>query len=77
MNTVAYNPNALRAYENSQHAADFGRIEINLFLLLPLAVTEACAGRVKYLKDFEYVCVTSQTHYAGAQQTFNAHLTHA
>ena len=30
--TVAYNPNARRAYEKSQHAEDFGRIKINLFL---------------------------------------------
>ena len=29
--TVAYNPNARRAYEKSQHAEDFGRIKINLF----------------------------------------------
>ena len=35
---VAYNPNARRAYEKSQHAEDFGRIKFNLFLLLVLAV---------------------------------------
>ena len=30
--TVAYNQNARRAYEKSQHAEDFGRKNINLFL---------------------------------------------
>ena len=30
--TLAYNPNARRAYEKSQHAEDFGRIKINLYL---------------------------------------------
>ena len=30
--TVAYNQNARRAYKKSQHAEDFGRIKINLFL---------------------------------------------
>ena len=28
----SYNPNARRAYEKSQHADDFGRMKINLFL---------------------------------------------
>ena len=43
-------------------------------------MTEACVGRIENLKILEYVCVTSQTHYAqatGAQQRFNACLTHA
>ena len=43
-------------------------------------MTEACAGRIKNLKVLEYICVTSQTHYArvtGTQQTFSARLTHA
>ena len=30
--TVAYNPNVRQAYEKSQHAEDFGRIKIKLFL---------------------------------------------
>ena len=38
-------------------------------------MTETCAGCLKNL--LVYVCVTSQTRYAGAQQTFNARLTHA
>ena len=37
--TLAYNSNARRAYENSEHAEDFGRIIISLFLKLVLAVT--------------------------------------
>ena len=37
---VAYNPNARRAYEKSEHAEDFGRIKIDLFLSLALAVTQ-------------------------------------
>ena len=30
--TLVYNPNACLAYEKSQHAEDFGRIKINLYL---------------------------------------------
>ena len=43
-------------------------------------MSEAGAGRIKNLKVLEYVRVASQTRYAratGAQQTFNARLTHA
>ena len=45
-------------------------------------MTEACARRIKNLKVFKYVCVTSQTCYAHAtgtqqtQQTFNVRFTH-
>ena len=42
-------------------------------------MSEACAGLMKNLINLEYVCVASKTRYAGAtgaQQTFNARLTH-
>ena len=37
--TLAYNPNAHRAYEKSQHDEDFGHIKMNVFLELAIVVT--------------------------------------
>ena len=51
--TVAYNPNARRAYEKSQQTEDFGRIKIICFR----SHTLAPAGRIKISKFISTVVI--------------------